>query len=447
MSGTVRLKRDVAGDYPQRGLYASTSTGGVIDASPLMFRFNQDTTSFRSGGSYGEFVDNPREILSLNEVSNRFPYDHGNDFYTRKTTCKLSHPSVVLRSPYHNAWYQGPLVPFNPAFPGYIGANGAKFSLAVPSFDDTYGVKALRSTRPTKSSSDLSRLLAELILDLPRIPFDALSKSGPLNLRQLGAKGSSEYLNVVFGWQPTVSDWLRICKAVVYSSQIIDQFVRDSGRNVRRHLKFDAVDTTVSLADLTISESLSWPLIQSGAHLDLRKSSTGSAQSIGMSATKVTEKTSTSYWFSGAWTYWLDSDSDPIQAVRRYSRLADKVLGTGFDLELIWELAPWSWLSDWFVNIGDIISVNNALANDSLLLRYGYMTRKTTVERTYWNKGYQFLTGYLGPVTATITTKVTERVRATPYGFGLNTDAFTAQQWAILAALGMTGGDKRLRWL
>jgi hypothetical protein len=449
MAGTVRWRRDLAKDNPFPGLYASTQTGGVVAASPLFFYFSQDTTSFRSGGADGNLINNPREILSRNETKNRFPYDHGNEFSTLKTDVSLSHKLFTIRSPYHNAWYCGPIVPANLRFSGYTGTNGVRFHLDRPSFDVTKGVEALRKTRPTKSAAELSRALAELMLSLPKIPFKALADHGPLNLRQLGSKGASEYLNVVFGWQPTVSDFLKIFKAAVNSGDIISQYILDSGRNVRRSLDWDPIVTNTTLPSLAAtSASINYPRVYNGndPHKDLTRDATGFGHSINLKATQVTERLQVSYRFSGAWTYWLDSDSTPIQAIRRYARLADRILGTGFDIELLWEIAPWSWLADWFVNIGDIISVNNALANDSLLLRYGYLTRKTVSTRTYSNPGYQFLTGNTGPVYATIRTTETVRKRATPYGFGLNTDAFTAQQWAILAALGMTGGDKKLRW-
>jgi hypothetical protein len=445
MSGTVRQKRDLAGDSPFKGLYASSITGGVVDASPLFFRFNQDTTSFRSSGADGDGISDPRELLARNENRNRFPYDYGNPFSTKKTDVELSHKSFTIRSPYHNAWYQGPIMPCNLAFPGYIGAAGAKFSLVTPSFDDTKGVEAMRVTRPTKSASEMSRALAELMLGMPRIPFLALANQGPLNLRQLGSKGASEYLNVVFGWSPTVSDFLKIFKAAVKSGEIITQYQLDAGRNVRRSLKWDPVITKTRLADIPVNDAIAWPLT-SGSHIDLRRDAAGNARSLGVKPTQVEETVRTSYAFSGAWTYWLDEGSEPLAQIRNAARLADKILGLGFDIELLWELAPWSWLADWFVNIGDVIAVNNALANDSLLLRYGYMTRKTIVSRVYSNPGYQFLTGHTGPVYATIRTTEWLRRRATPYGFGLNTDAFSATQWAILAALGMTKGDKSLKW-
>jgi len=39
---------------------------------------------------------------------------------------------------------------------------------------------------------------------------------------------------------------------------------------------------------------------------------------------------------------------------------------------------------------------------------------------------------------------VKKRVKATPYGFGLDTDAFTPRQWAILGSLGISRGSRLL---
>jgi hypothetical protein len=42
------------------------------------------------------------------------------------------------------------------------------------------------------------------------------------------------------------------------------------------------------------------------------------------------------------------------------------------------------------------------------------------------------------PISSLYRSERKERWKATPYGFGLNMAGFTDQQWAILAALGMT---------
>jgi len=117
----------------------------------------------------------------------------------------------------------------------------------------------------------------------------------------------------------------------------------------------------------------------------------------------------------------------------------------GLTPALLWELTPFSWLIDWFANIGTLISVNQALQENNLVLRYGYLMQKNTALVTIAHPGYPFYTGHTGPLSATLTYEWKQRVRATPYGFGINTATLSASQWAILAALGLTSGPKSLR--
>jgi len=122
------------------------------------------------------------------------------------------------------------------------------------------------------------------------------------------------------------------------------------------------------------------------------------------------------------------------------------VLGVKLTPEVLWNLAPWSWLADWFANIGDIIAINTALGSDNLVLRYGYFMRHTTRTLNADHSGVNFTKFHPGPVTFQAKLEEKQRVRSTPYGFGLNTDSFTTQQWAILAALGLTKGDRKMWW-
>jgi hypothetical protein len=118
--------------------------------------------------------------------------------------------------------------------------------------------------------------------------------------------------------------------------------------------------------------------------------------------------------------------------------------------ETLWNLAPWSWLVDWFANVGPILSNVSAFQSDNLVLKYGYVMENVT--RTYAR------TNWMGVVNPSTTVYVNHparvydkffvetktRVKATPYGFGLNTTAFTDRQWTILGALGLTRGPKAL---
>lgn len=166
-------------------------------------------------------------------------------------------------------------------------------------------------------------------------------------------------------------------------------------------------------------------------------------------AYKPVQKESTStekYSFSGAYTYLLNVDDTMLGRLERFEQISNLLLGTRLTPSVLWELAPWSWLTDWFWNVGDIISNASSLSDDGLVLRYGYLMRHTLAFNRYTISSGVTLQGGLktGPITATFTRETKERVKATPYGFGLDPASFSAGRWAILGALGLTKSNKIL---
>jgi hypothetical protein len=122
------------------------------------------------------------------------------------------------------------------------------------------------------------------------------------------------------------------------------------------------------------------------------------------------------------------------------------ILGTRLTPEVLWELAPWSWLFDWQANVGDILSNLSLLSADGLVMRYGYLMCHTLAYNRYViPAGARFTPGVeTGPIFTVLGRETKERVRATPYGFGLNPDSFSIRQWAILGALGLTKTPRAL---
>jgi hypothetical protein len=438
MAGIVEQTRELHnGDY--HGLYTSATSGGILDVNVHSLVHRQLTRSFRSGPAYGSVIRNPQELLQANELKNRYPYDTGHEFLTRKTTLKLSHPNYEMRSPYNNSYYKGPVFAF--ADPGSWYSYG---DLALPGIDaNARGTTAMAIRRPAKSAANLAQALSELLIDLPTLPFNGLDKS-LFNKKNLPKNIGSEYLNGVFGVMPTINDVLKIANAVVNSQRILTQYMRDVGRSIRRSYVWEPEKT--SSYEVRPRDYLGFPYIF-GSQGDLFRKSDGSNHApAGGDVTNMME-TELKVWFSSAWSYWLDADSDLFSNMRTYAQLAEKLLGTNLDIELLWELAPWSWLIDWYTNIGDIVSINSALANDNLVMRHGYVSFHRMARFTTIHSGMPFGNfGHTGPVSTSIETKEFQRVRATPYGFGIDLSSLSAGQWAILAALGMTSGNNSLRY-
>lgn len=402
----------------------------------------QRTRSYRSHGrgledlTVSQIIEESRNWMT--------PYDTGHEFLTEKyELLRHSHPSWYA-SGLNKAWIRFPL------FPSHNSAHWGQDPLqqglnAVGAINLGVGTTLLRRSMPDNPVANLTQFLAELVIDLPRLPFKELARSttkvrkgSPVN-----AVGS-EYLNGVFAWQPLVSDVLKICDAIVRSQDIINQYVRDSGsaNAVRRRRQMDPIvsSSTSSLVDCWASDINRISAVRWSSNLYPN----GDASS--RKTATLTTAVRQDYRLSCAWSYFLHHEGSGYAQLEDIAQKARKVLGLKLDLELLWELAPWSWLADWFVNIGDIIALNSRLASDSLLLRYGYLTRKSTVDRFLDHPGATFWSGPTGQISLHFRYTRVERVRATPYGFGVKTGAFSANQFAILAALGMTNSPSRGMW-
>jgi hypothetical protein len=102
-------------------------------------------------------------------------------------------------------------------------------------------------------------------------------------------------------------------------------------------------------------------------------------------------------------------------------------------------LQPWSWLADWFVNMGSLATNVTALSNDELMIHRAYCMRTLSTKVTYELNGIVTKShGPLGTLKQSFETETKLRVKASPYGFGLTFEDFSPKQMAILASLGLT---------
>jgi hypothetical protein len=150
-------------------------------------------------------------------------------------------------------------------------------------------------------------------------------------------------------------------------------------------------------------------------------------------------------YFKGRFMFKINPGQGLLNKLQAYEQLSNKLLGTRITPSVLWELTPWSWLIDWFVDVQSALQVAGMFQNDGLLMQYAYLMRKTTLSRSYTFTGPN-LHGYgqEGPYTNTAYVSRIERVRGTPFGFGINPEGISPQKWAILAALAISKGPSRL---
>jgi hypothetical protein len=279
-------------------------------------------------------------------------------------------------------------------------------------------------------------MLGEILRDgIPQIPgVTTLS-----DLKNPARSAGGEFLNVEFGWKPLISDLTKLAKSIRNASRTVSQLSRDSGtqKSVRRRFSFPVEES--SSVQTVPRDSLNNLLV---GYTTAQATLTGEIT--------VVDKTTRELWFSGAYSYYLPMGDDLISKCARYEALANKLLGTRLTPSVLYQLAPWSWMADWFVDFGGAIKVADLLSSDNLVLKYGYLMCHTSVVRTV-HVPVRFGTNDPGDpyryvaVQNTFQSERKERWRASPFGFSVSPLGFSDHQWHILGALGMTKAP-RVAW-
>lgn len=384
----------------------------------------QTTTSYRSGSRYNDPVVG--ESVFVRKPSG----DNGHEFDTFSRTTSFSHTAYRVSNTAGTSYWDGVIVPDTTGVSSYYGNVPAWANADA----DIIGSQFIRLTRPTKPSASLATAIGELWAD-KRVAsvIGSATLSDKLSVFQ---KAGSEYLNVTFGWIPFLAELTDVLNAVVSSEKIISQFVRDSGRIVRRRRSYEPLVEYAPVQVITNRE-LAYPISGMGPYLE--------PDAVKRRGTlEVRQWKRVTYSFSAAYTYYLETGGDFFSDLKRFEQLANRLLGTRITPEVLWELVPFSWLVDWMWSTGTFVSNYSAFNGDELVLKYGYVMRQHEHWRQCSLSGNSFGGKSPGTIVQTYSDIRKSRRRSTPYGFGRNPNSFTGAQWAILAALGLTKAPNKL---
>lgn len=289
------------------------------------------------------------------------------------------------------------------------------------------GATAISRVLPTNPAAGLAVTLGELKAEgLPAMVGAQTLRNRGRDYRDVGG----EFLNYEFGWAPLFSDVQSVAQAARDSYKILTQFERDSGKLIRRRYSFPKETSTVitNTGGKVASPPLNTYFYSNSADIGT------------LECTRVITK---STWFSGCFSYYLSAGDTARTRLKKAEQEAAKLLGLRLTPELFYQLSPWSWLIDWNSNLGDIVHNISAFSNDGLVMRWGYIMSTQTIVDTYRLRNVVLYDGSV-PMQQSFGTVQKVRYKATPYGFGLDTGAYSTRQWAILAALGIAKGPRQL---
>jgi hypothetical protein len=278
---------------------------------------------------------------------------------------------------------------------------------------DAWGAEAYAKMKPTKPSfSGLNSLyeLRELAQTL---------EGRARNLREI----SSYWVGLQFGWKPLLSDILGLVNHQRKTEARLKQLLRDNGRPVRRRITLVETNDTVS-TDFT-SYSAFNPVLVTQFY---RKQPT--VRQIRSSTDKV--------WASARFRYWLPGGPQDIKWKRK---MLARIYGLYPSPSVIYNAIPWSWLVDWFSNVGDIVENLEVGVADRLAADYFYVMREkswfvTNTATGYFTRRNGEPCQFTGSSTFHANSKY--RAKGDPFGFATSQNDLSLMQLSILGALGIS---------
>lgn len=305
------------------------------------------------------------------------------------------------------------------------------------------GTACIRRASPVSPQANTVQTLCELAREgFPLLGKATVSAAKGNSYGALVQAPAKEHLAATFGVKPIVGYLDDLMDTVKKSHQLLVQLRRDSGKAVRRSYGLIDDVTTTKIADVPYSSfsNRSWAEGTSNWNV-LPFVNVDNVRCV------TTDILTRKVWFSGQFVYHINVGDSLLDKFERFSQEADRLYGLAFDPSDAWALTPWSWLTDWAWNVGDILSNASAQLAYGQVLRYGYVMHHYAKRRTHLISGLRKanltpLAPFLSGDTSIVRKK---RTRSTPFGFGVNLPSLSNGQWAILGSLGLTRGPGILR--
>ena len=369
------------------------------------------------------------------ELASLFKKDKGHVWDL--ATCEFSDSLVS----YDLTWKNSPYIKATSIRP-VASISGMRNRLLLAGTDNelsNYAALEYGRTAPTSDQISMSAIIGELREGLPALIPALLTTGSKRNFKSAlqrqtrrARDAGSDYLNAQFGWIPLLSDVRSIATALAVATAAV------TGNNLGTHRRRFKPEK-----DEAISGSTSV-----GSQMLRENSATFETPGSGTSVTFggllfnvwVSQRHEIDYSFEAEFVRLPEGQKDYSSYLTKLNELMRWDI-TPMDL---WQLAPWSWLVDWFFDIGGQLDAWNSATSNRILSLYAYGMRDERLTTTCIFSNIRGQTSdyrYSGPSTWFTQTKARrrQRIKANPFGFIPDPlSSLSAGQLAILGALGLT---------
>lgn len=335
---------------------------------------------------------------------------------------------------------------------GAMGIDGLDESVfpSAPTLNDqrNWAESKMRSMSPIRPDFRLARFLGELRDANKMFRANSYFLGADTRVRGLYLPKPSSLaaanLNYQFAVVPTISDIKKGAEAVLKSEKIMKQYIRDATRTIRRTSERQIDSKTFRENGVPIG-----PTLLGGTCAGMKYRCISGAipgpyyqpQMIGYLNTRLTQRAFATYSYA-------IPDLDGIAGrYDQYVGEAQRILGIKFDAQTLYDLTPFSWMLDWFVDIGGVLGFQQQVADYQLVAKRAGFTLEWSVHgelgmsQSFPPDTSDMRGAYNGGQTATVVGK--RQVRRSGNPFGMSPDwNFSDFQWQILGSLGLAWAPK-----
>jgi hypothetical protein len=302
-------------------------------------------------------------------------------------------------------------------------------------------------TLPGAPVANIGQFLVEL-RDLPQTPgrgflynkgdiFRGFAKLSDIPKRALHhlknfRNHGSEYLNVVFGWKPFVSDLRKMYNLQKRADAALTRLIRQNGKGIRRKATLEHDKQSQSF-----TKEYNYPYSGLLSQKPYRYS--------GKSFVRVQRTVETKVWYAARYQYFIPEEN--LQSSQWTKRAKLALMGAYPSPELLWEVMPWSWLVDWFTNFGDVATnlsyhpAENLISNYSFVMKHVKEETVATCHVSHPAQSSQYITVKSVDHTFRSVYKSETKARAggvNPFGLDVRWADLSPYQMSIVAALGLS---------
>lgn len=305
---------------------------------------------------------------------------------------------------------------------------------------DSRGARMYNHMRPDQPEFNLANAIYEL-KDLPgaykhaletlqHAVKDAFGKKYPGRGNSM-SRTAEWHLAIEFGWKPLFNDIRNFVKTQMSVQGRLNQLIRDEGKRVRHKWKDHSADEDEFF-------------IKNGDHASPYYVGALPALTLDAYGTgKATYQTSFKYqqriWSVGVFRYYLPPGPRDVEW---HARMIGRLEGLYVTPSMVYKAIPWSWLVDWFSNLGDYIEMTTESPVVDRLICEGAWAMKTRL----WEKTTSFTQNVRSSTFGSTSTSgflqdrfvIKIRRPSTSFGFGLKSGDLSPWQVGILGALGFS---------